>query len=126
MTVVTFDRDLYPYTFGDTVNLTDEQLKAVDEDAKRHGIDKPYRKGTSEPDRSKIVTPTGDSDTELARNTTPQRNTQLKVAQVEDKASPLAQAAEAGRADPSAVEPGSGSKQSEDNATTGKEPKSKK
>jgi hypothetical protein len=66
-TIVTMNQDVYPYTAGDVVGLTKEQLEQLDTTAKRRGIEKPYTKGDNRLDRSKTVTPTGDSEAELER-----------------------------------------------------------
>lgn len=66
-TLVTFNQDVYPYCFGDVVALTDEQLKAVDAQAKQRSLTSAYTKGAHEADSAKIATPTGDSDAEIAR-----------------------------------------------------------
>lgn len=66
-TMVTFNNDVAPYCFGDVVKLTDEELKRVNKEARRRGLEDPYTKGEIRPDSSRIVTPTGDSDAELAR-----------------------------------------------------------
>lgn len=45
MTVVTFNVDQYPYCKGDTVNLDEDQLKAVDAEAERRGVKDTYSEG---------------------------------------------------------------------------------
>lgn len=42
MTVVTFNVDQYPYCKGDMVNLSDDQLKEVDAEAKKRGVKDTY------------------------------------------------------------------------------------
>lgn len=42
MTVVTFNTDQYPYCKGDEVNLSDDELKVVDAEADKRGVDDTY------------------------------------------------------------------------------------
>lgn len=46
-TLVTFKKDVYPYVKGDVVALTDEELEAVDNRAKKFDIKDVYEKGKS-------------------------------------------------------------------------------
>ena len=46
-TLVTFNKDVYPYVKGDTVALTAEELEAVDNRAKKFDIKDVYEKGKS-------------------------------------------------------------------------------
>ena len=43
-TLVIFNKDVYPYVKGDVVGLTDEELKAVDDRAKKFDIKDVYEK----------------------------------------------------------------------------------
>ena len=46
-TLVTFNKDVYPYVKGDVVALTAEELEAVDNRAKKFDITDVYEKGKS-------------------------------------------------------------------------------
>lgn len=63
-TLVTFNKDVYPYCRGDVVRLNAVQLAAVDESAKRNNIEQPYVRGAK--DFEEVAGP-GDGRPEVLR-----------------------------------------------------------
>ena len=89
-TLVTFNKDVYPHVKGDVVALTDEELKAVDDRAKKFDIKDVYEKGKAvKKDENEVAVeetvesnreegdavPKSDGDSEPAQETTVAGNT---------------------------------------------------